>query len=378
MSLAGKKLDIFDDNAALYKEATQQGLTPPQYVLDYRLPEAAPDLPDEFFAYVSHSPSGGTVRKYACDSRATTWINGLYFLKLGGVFAPPVQTEIATKLARFHDIHQVPQPDLLTKVAAGTATVPVPFELPSEPVTENLFAVTKTASKPLYPIATWDHIEKAAAYFERNWRVMPPVQRREFCVKVAARVRELGRETINRRQEMTTSLSKVASLDVKRGVDPARHLSPRMELYASKTPCQTKIAATIGERIKMMEARNQDALAETYRSLYDNRGSFTVDKFAEALCRMDNASGLDDFYDKRLADPFASILKIAEDTSSEVVYNENGVSLTRGQVQRFGHMKEALLRRFEPDLVEDLVAEPEAVFLSLPRREKQALAALLK
>lgn len=379
MSLAGKILDIFDDpGASLLKEATDQGLTPPLYVLNHRLSADAPELSDEFFAYVDRSSSGGAVRKYACDSKAATWINGLYFLKLGGVFAPKVQQEIATKLAHFHKLYDVPVPGLLEKVAAAQEVVPVAYQLPSEPVTEDVFAVTRTASRPMYPIATWDHIKKACDYFEQNWEVMPVLQRREFATKVASRVRTLARETLRGKHEMTTHLSKVASMGAKRGADPVVHLPRLMEVYASELPCENRIAMAVGERIKTMEKRNQHALADTFRELYDNRGSYTVDKFAEALVRMDEASGMVDLYGKRLLDPFLSILKVAEDPAEEVVYEEDGLTLTRGDLQRFASMKEELCRRFDPNLVAELIDDPEAVFPSLPRPEKQALAALLK
>lgn len=379
VSLAGKVLDLHDDpGASLLKEAADQGLTPPLYVLSHRLDSEAQALPDEFFAYVHRSPSGGTVRKYACDSKATTWINGLYFLKLGGVFPPKVQQQIAAKLAEFHALHGVPQPDLLTKVAAATEVVPVSYELPSEPVTENQFALTETSSQPRYPIANWDHIKRACDYFEDNWRVMPIPQRREFAVKVASRVRELARETIQGRHEVSTSLAKVASLDLKRGYDPVHRLPQMLELYASETPCETRIANAIGERIKTLEKRGHQELADTYRELHENRGSYTVDKFAEALVRMDDASGLEGLYGRRLLDPYLSILKIAEDPIDDVVHAEDGITLTRGDLQRLVAMKDELYRMFDPAMVEELIQDPEAVFPSLPRPEKQALAALLQ
>ena len=379
MTLAGRIFDVQDDpDASLLKEAAEQGLTPPQYVLTHRLSTKHQDLPDEFFAYVDRSPSGETVRKYACDSKAATWINGLYFLKLGGVFPPKIQQQIATKLARFHVMHEVPIPDLLTKVAAAEEVVPTHYELPHESVTENMFALTKTSQEPRYPIADWGHINKACDYFEQNWRVLPIPQRREFAVKVAHRIRELSAETLRGKREVSTSLAKIASLDLKKGKDPAERLPQILELYASETPCENRIAFAIGERIKTMEKRNQQELAETYRELYDNRGSYTVDKFAEALLRMDKASGLDDLYGKRLLDPYLSILKLAEDPADEVLYDEGGSKVTRGDLQKLSSMRNELCRRFEPSLVRELIADPEAVFMSLPHPEKQALAALLR
>lgn len=379
VSLAGKVLDIYDDpGASLLKEASDQGVNTPEYVLSHRLPSDSQSLPDEFFAYVDRSPSGDTVRKYACDSKAATWINGLYFLKLGGALPPKVQQKVAERLVHFHALHGVPHPDLLTKVAAATETVPVAYELPSEPVTENLFALTETSDSPRYPIPDWNYVKRACDYFEQNWRVMPIPQRREFAVKVAARVRDLARETLAGRHEVSTQMAKQASLDHKVGKDPIQQLPEMMALYASETPCPLRMANAIGERIKTMEKRNQHELAVTFRELHDNRGSFTVDKFAAALGRMDEASGLDGLYGKRLVDPYLSILKVAEDRNDDVVHDEDGISLTRGDFVRLASMRNELCRHFEPSMVDELVSDPEAVFSSLPRPEKQALAALLK
>ena len=377
-SLSGKILDINDDpDVGLVKQAAQEGVSIPAFVLQYGHQPATGPLEDSLYAFVHYRPSGEVIKKYACDNPAATWLSGLYFVKNGHAFPEPVQKAVAQKLAGFYQVHGLDCPALIEKIAKGEETVPMEWALPDHPVTEDLFALTRTSETPLYPIVTWDHVKQAQDYFLENCLLFAPAQRREFCVKLANRTRVLARDSA-RQGGSDSDLEKSAALALQTGRDPVEELAWEVRLYASQTPDESQIADALSHRVKIAQAHADEKAVEAYKLLWDNRGSFTLDKFAEAIETIDRYARIDNLWGRQVADPYVSILKIATGNGDEIVFDESGVTLTRNQVRKLASKTAEIGRLFDPEMARELANDTETVFQSLPLPEKKALADLVR
>lgn len=382
MNLAGKVLDILDEpkenRGRLLKEAAAGGVSIPAFVLNDSPPSAASEIPEDLFAY-----NDGVVKKYACDTKANTWVSGLYFLSNGHAFPEKHQQKIATTLVRFYFTHAIRPPDLLTKIAAGEATVPTREEREHS---EN-FALAKTASEePAYPIDTWEQLGQAETYFLKHASRFEPAQRREFCIKVAERVRALAvkdglAQGIKPGPLSEAGLLSKVALAVLEDRDAATALDPLMQQYASSTFDLNGFKLAMHERLVYAHKKAPGSIVEdTYKTLYDNAGSLPVEKLASTLERIDRGSGFSTQWGHRFQDPYLSVLKIAGDPGDHVVFDEAGVRVTARDVHKLASSQAKIAQQWDPAFAKDFctASDPIQVFQSLPRTDKLALARLIE
>lgn len=372
MKLAARILDIQDDpDGVLLNQAAGSGVSIPAYVQEAKIADIVDpsNLPDEMFALVIRNPNQ-TIRKYACDTPARTWLNGLYFGQTGHSFDAKTQQKVAAALLDFSRMHGIEMPYSLEKSASGDFVLEgwMTAEVNAFP---ELCALNE-GGRGLYPIATWDQVKMAMGYFEDYSGKFTPAQRREFCVNVSNRVRDLCEGQNAMKGDADEPMFKAAAL---KGQDPAQLLSPKMRRYASDQACPEQIKQAFHDRMRILEQRGDEDSLATYQQLLENCGSLPLDKFAQVLEDLDTQVNLRHLYGKRLDDPYWSVLKIAEEVDP-VLYGAGNAQVRASQVKKLAAQGDLLGRHYDPQFAKDFAVDPVVVFGSLPDTDKQAIAHL--
>lgn len=196
-----------------------------------------------------------------------------------------------------------------------------------------------------YPIDGFDQVKTASQYFNENWKALPPRDRHTYCVKLAARMGELGMAIPE---------------------DIAR--------YGSET-----YAADVDSMLSYRRARVPEDAHDTLDMLIEKRAQVSPGVFAEALAEFDRLNNLNWEWDANIPDPWystfgPSLEKIASDNWR---YDSNGTRVSEADLQvlaRNGH--ERLCKSFGADFAKEFSKNPKQVFESLPSPNKLILARL--
>lgn len=196
-----------------------------------------------------------------------------------------------------------------------------------------------------FPVDDYSQIKTASVYFHENWRQFEPKDRREYCVKLASRMAELG-------------------MDISEDVE--RYSSPG---YAAD------VDSHVQSRRSMVHPEFHDALD----TLLEKRAQVSPETFAEALNEFDNLSSLKYQWDVDICDPWKSTFgpsleKLAEDNWS---YNEMGTHIDEGDLKELALNGLGVVRKqFGHDVAEEFAKKPKVVFNSLPAPNKLVMARL--
>ena len=194
-----------------------------------------------------------------------------------------------------------------------------------------------------YPVDSYAQVKMASTYFFENRSDMHPADRREYCVKLAGRMREL-------------------SMEVPEDID--RYGSPGYSADAD---------ALLEFRRNLVTPEFTPALD----MLIEKRASISPEVFAETLLEFDKMAGLNWIWGERLPDPYYSVFgpsleKVAE---SDWSYDERGVRINLLQLEDLArNQKLNLKKQFGEKFMEEFVKNPRVVFDSLPKPNKLILA----
>jgi hypothetical protein len=194
-----------------------------------------------------------------------------------------------------------------------------------------------------FPVDNYDQIKTAASYFLENYREFPPVVRHEYCLKLAQRAEEL---------------------DVK--------LPNEIERYG---------AETYAPDLAMHLNQRKDFVPEEFHPILETLEKKAAlvqpDTFAEALGTFDEMTGIDRYWDSRLADPYRatfgpSLSKIAEDDWN---FTENGLYINEQDLKTLAYQHiEKVRKQFGQAFAAKFVGNPKAVFNKQTREIKILLA----
>lgn len=196
-----------------------------------------------------------------------------------------------------------------------------------------------------YPVDTYDQVKMAQEYFLENWREFEPVQRREYCSKLASRMEDIS-------MQVPQPISQYASESY--GADVDRYVSARKDYVA-------------------------EDLHPVLDSLLNKKAHVNPDTFAEALQEFDKIAGLDRFWDSRLHDPYrstfgVSLTKIAND---DWVFTDLGLHIDESDLVRLSRKKISLVRdQFGEDFAERFIKHPKRAFDTLDKDTKVICARL--
>lgn len=438
MQTSGLVLDVYDDvGGEQLKSFFSSPQNIPDFVKQAHAiaPESHDLLPDDAFALVLVD-GGNKLRKYACIDEGNTTLSVLYFLKnahklpdVARVRAAenlkiasawygldvPVELEKEALTAN-HVFTAVTAPSIiggtrdtiksnLAKVRAGeseggaqggmerlgsagydeleaafktadvigTSTMPVSVDT-TKPVTEGPEKTIKKTShmRPLvdvtnesprqewkkkeatrfalptlrtYPIDSYDQVKTAAAYFEQYAEQFEPVLRHEYCVNLVKRASELSIP-----------------------------LSDRVRKYGSeKYASAAEIDAALGIRRALLSESPGDVA--TLDKLSSALPSMNPLDFAAVLEQFDQSTGIHNYYDQHVHDPYYTTFGFAKSASekanddwSDVVGN---YYVTAHDLKTCGLTQHARLsKQFGEDFAVEFKDDPVGIYNSLPVEQK--------
>lgn len=216
---------------------------------------------------------------------------------------------------------------------------------PSMAIESERILPERTLLEGSYPIDGYDQVKTASAYFDSNWKDLPPRDRHKYCVKLAARMSELNMEV------------------------PAE-----IQRYGSTTYA-SDVDSYIESRKSYVFEESHDAL----NMLLEKRAQVSPNIFAEALEEFDRLNDLNWHWDGKIADPWystfgPSLEKIAE---SNWRYDSTGCRCTEDDLDNLARNGfPRLAKSFGQDFAKEFSKNPKTVFESLPAPNKLILARL--
>lgn len=344
-------------------------------------------LPDRLFALVMYDGEN-RIRKYACTDKTNTLVSSIYFLENWRHLPAQAVKTAAVNLAEACGWYDVSVPPQMEKLAvdpltlgfsamfardvakkgrkkregylrqAGLPESAINPDLRRSPYVKvgahdmtagdlldaELASVTPQKAK----LASLDDIPRAADIYRRKAASWTPEQRVEFCRPLVARASELG----------------------------IRDLPEEILQYGN-----TKTAAP-EYTVAMLETR-QGYFRETedfYRYLEkvaeisdDAHG----DELAQKLAELDRSYFLDQHWGRQLPDPWLSVYGMYK--QAEYVFKDGGIVVTEGDLTRLvSEGRDALLKKFDIELVNALQTDPVAIFDSLPLDLKRVVSQVIK
>jgi hypothetical protein len=387
MITAGIVLDQYDD---VHCEVLKRKFQEPGNVPDMFKTASVDDpaqLPDECFALILKD-GGQRLRKYAMHTPDTCAKSAFYFMECGGKLPPEAQKTAAFHLAEGLAFNGMQPPDDMLKLANAAAVeyreahpprqvldangrVQAKLAQVARPDIDNVVDVTGRHAEPIrleqvrpktaadfalvkegsarYPINTFDRLTKAVDYFAQHEQKFSPEDRMQYCVKVAAKINELGLE-----------------------------LPPHISKYAKAVRDNYTIAVAIEKRAEAIPAYDdlQATLEKIAREVTAMPDYFVV----AVLEEFDKLAGLERHWDlpNGVPNPVLSVFreKTAE-SDDDFVWDHGNERLTGTTLNHFardGGARDVLLGVMGRDQVDEFISNPIPIFNSLPDPHKIQIA----
>jgi hypothetical protein len=355
MEVAGLILDVYDltpedlarDRAALEKIGAMDAER-----LD---PDALDKLPDHQFGLVGITKRGRKVRRFPLHDSEHAKLAALYFSRNG----PKLPTEVAEKVAaRIHAAclhHGVPSPlgsAQIEKVAesllegaidlgaASHTTLGMARATTPDPVDDDYAVIVERGNGEkiaYYYIGDRKALKEAAETFEDNgWR---EIRQPELRAKIAQSIAE-----------------RLSGEDLP--------VPPTVANYAS-TDVNPEFATWVDARLSLVPHEKRAAL----KQLVQKKAEFSGHGLGRALETFDRMTGLDQYWDVGLADPFKSCYAapIQSIKVGKVELRPEDLKKLAGDPKRLGQF-------FDTYGVLEFQRDPEGVFSSLPLPTQELIA----
>jgi hypothetical protein len=209
------------------------------------------------------------------------------------------------------------------------------------------FCLVKTG-QARFPIDSYGQIKQAAAWFDEYGHTLHPAERREYCVKLAARADEVG-------IEVSDLIKKYGSPSYATDGEVNVAVCTRMQHWAEDSP-------------------ERDML----QGLMEKAASVPPDVFCEALRQFDEATGMNHLWDDEIYDPYFSTYGFMKKASWK--WEEGNDRITDEDLHQGLHeSKRAIKESFGEDFLDEFLKEqdPTVFFDSLPRDHKRILARII-
>lgn len=194
-----------------------------------------------------------------------------------------------------------------------------------------------------YAIDGYDQVKTASAYFDQNYKQFVPRDRHQYCVKLAARMSELG-------MEVPEEIARYGSTT-----------------YASD------VESYVEHRRSYVHEESHPALD----MLLEKRASVSPGVFAEALAEFDYHNDLNWEWGNKVADPWystfgPSMQKLAE---ANWRYDKDGLRIGEDELKALSLNGRHLVKKtFGEDFAKEFQKSPKAVFESMPAPHKTIIA----
>ncbi len=371
MTIAAAVLDFYDDSqhemmTKVAMPAAVRGLN-----LTLLTPEQHGELPDSDFGLVILTKRASVLRKFPVNDAGNTWLSSQYFDQTHKKLAFPARFVAARFLKTACTAFDVPSSRMVDAYAAragdeiGSNTFVEGSEsrwmlqklaqrefLEKQAEATEIDALTEMPNNHFalvvrmgdgsilrkYAMPDEAHVELAAEYFDKYAMQLPPEHRHRFAANVLARGEDLGVDLGGH-----DTLNKWASSGWNQHVHA--HLEQRKSLLPRNDGARAvldKLAASLSET--------------------------TPEDAASALQAFDQATGLNRYYDRSLADPFAStmgLVKSASGWSDDV----DGHTITEADLRKLAESPK-LASYLGVTFAQQFNQHPVEVYESLPADSK--------
>lgn len=206
-------------------------------------------------------------------------------------------------------------------------------------------SVTRTLINGKYPVDSYEQVKLAGSYFEKNEFQFAPGARREYCVKLAARMKEL---------------------DIKPG--------EVIEKYAA-----AGYGDAVEAQVNFRRHYLSDDLHSVLNTLLEKRAYVKPETFASALEAFDRSQYLNRFWDSEIPDPYSSTFgstmqKVASDEWS---WDHNGTRIDEDDLTNLSTNGRHLVKKtFGDKFADGFCGSPKTFFEALPLPQKMILGRL--
>lgn len=198
-----------------------------------------------------------------------------------------------------------------------------------------------TALGGKYPLDSMADVQKAAEYFEENYKQMEPVEAHIFAVKTAARAEEIGVPT-------SETLQRYGSTDY--AIDVDAHLANRLAVAPPE-------------------------YSPVYTELREKRASIEPEEFASLLSEADEISGLRWVWGGEVADPYYATF--GKQAAAWSWTGRTGDYVSEEELRWLARNGRPLVHKhFASDFTNSFIKDPISIFESMPDDSKVILARL--
>jgi hypothetical protein len=199
-----------------------------------------------------------------------------------------------------------------------------------------------------FPLDSYGDVEKAASWFDNYWSSLHPEDRREFCVKLAARADELA-------IPVSDTIKKYGGAGFAPNGEIKVAVRTRMQFWREGDAERSLLEG--------LEAEGTKAGFEKTAS------GMTPEVFCEALRQFDEQTGLVHHWDSGIYDPWFSTYGIQKEAEWKFVHKSEKINEDQLNAVVSGSYK-WLTDRFGEEFAKALRKSPRQIFDSLPLPQK--------
>jgi len=211
--------------------------------------------------------------------------------------------------------------------------------------------IEKVASKEFIKIAgatysldSYSEVEEAKRWFNDYSESLHPADRREFCVKLAARADALD-------IDLPDPILKYAGKGYASDEEVERDVNTRRQLWGEYDPERSML----------------DRLME-------KKAEVSPDVFCEALRQFDEITGLSYRWDEAVVDPWSTTYGITKTAGTDWTFEYGGDRVDEPMLKRLAlSSHKQLCKKFGREVVEELGKKPKEIFSSLPLDSKRII-----
>jgi hypothetical protein len=194
-----------------------------------------------------------------------------------------------------------------------------------------------------YPVDSFEQVKLASQYFRDHWWEFDPFDRHTYCVKLAARMEEIGEK-----------------------------VPPEVARYGHEGR-SARLPAELDLRKILAPAEFRPVVEE----LLEKSAEYPLSTLAELVREFDEASGLDRLWGERISDPALAVFGPEKFAEEKEIFNENGYILREDHLETLSENGVAqVTKAFGEEFGEKFRKSPMTAFQSLSPMRKEILARL--
>lgn len=367
MQLAGQVIDIYDDSQ-LSIASTLDGIEK-WASTEVLSAEDLASIPDNQFGIIVLTKLGERIRKFPLTDDGNVWLSSEYFDHTHTKLSSAQRVIAATHIKRACDAHDIPPATAVMNFAADEAPTNIVEEdsIPAWLHNGAEAELTKSAALDFdtvihvpdgcyalsfeqdgeyinkYAMPDKHHVKVAADYFSEHVLDFSPEHRHMYAQNVVKRAEDLSVDVSD-----NAALQKWAGEDWNNKIN--WHLEQRKSLLST------------------------DEEKETLEKLAGEMPSVEPEVFAQALGYFDKQAGIDKYYDRAIADPYAAALGLEKTGWSQEIDDD---TLTAAELNKIAgsdkiksHFGESFRDQFKKHAIQ--------IFESLPKPEQIVIKQIAK